>query len=68
MEDATNSEIHFISADSTDFYEYIVIADDSLDSVNIANIPSYVPYYISIIFALGIIAGLFFGWVSAWKQ
>lgn len=65
---ATDSEIHFISADSTEFYEYIVIADDALDTVNVSNIPSYIPYYISIIFALGIIAGLFFGWITSWKQ
>lgn len=65
---ASDSEIHFISADSTEFYEYIVIADDSLDTVNCANIPNYIPYYISIIFALGIIAGLFFGWITAWRQ
>ena len=64
---ATDSEIQFISQDSTDFYEYIVISDDSLDTVNVANIPSYVPYYISIIFAIGVLCGLFFGWVSSWK-
>lgn len=64
---ATDSEIQFISQDSTDFYEYIVIADDSLDTLNVANIPSYVPYYISIIFAIGVLCGLFFGWVSSWK-
>ena len=65
---STNSEIpHFLSADSTEFYEYIVIADDTLETVNVANIPSYVPYYLTIIFGLGVIAGLFFGWVSSWR-
>lgn len=58
----------FISQDSTDFYEYIQIADDSLETYNVANIPNYVPYFLGLIFALGIIAGLFWGWVSAWKQ
>lgn len=64
---ATDSEVHFISADSTEFYEYIVIADDGLDTINVANIPSYIPYYICIIVALGVISGLIFGYISSWK-
>lgn len=66
---ATDSEVHeFVNADSTEFYEYIVVADDSFDSVNVINQPSYIPYFISIIFAIGVLCGLFFGWVSSWKE
>lgn len=68
MSEATQSEIHLYSGDSSDFYEYIVIADDSLDTVNVANIPNYIPYYITIIFALGIVCGLIFGAISTWKD
>lgn len=64
----TTSEIHFNSGDSSDYYEYIVIADDGYDIVNVANIPNYVPYYISIIFAIGILSGLIFGWLSSWRR
>lgn len=66
---ATDSEIHqFVNGDSSDFYEFIVLADDSFDSVNVINQPNYVPYYISIIFAIGFLAGLFWGWISSWKE
>lgn len=68
MDVSTNSVIKFNDADSSEYYEYIVLADDSLDTVNVANIPSYIPYYITMIFGLGIIAGLIFGVISSWKQ
>lgn len=68
MDVATSSTVQFNSADSSEYYEYIVLADDSLDTVNVANIPSYIPYYITIIFGLGILCGLLFGVISAWKR
>ena len=71
---ATNSEIDeqfdygFVDYDSSEFYEYIIGYDDSFDSVNVVNQPNYIPYFITIIFAIGFLCGLFFGWVSAWKE
>lgn len=55
------------SVGSNPFYEYITIADPNLDSYNVMNIPNYVPYFLGIIFGIGILAGLFFAWVSSWK-
>lgn len=69
MENATTSQINtgLVSADSSDFYEYIQVVDDGYDSVNVINQPSYVPYYISLIFAVGILSGIIWGYISAWK-
>lgn len=75
----TNSEIEIVSdseqnsydyapADSNPFYEYISIADSNLESYNVVNIPNYVPYFLGLIFGIGVLAGLFFAWVSSWKQ
>ena len=58
---ATNSEIEehydygFVDSDSSEFYEYIVGYDDSFDSVNVVNQPNYIPYFITIIFAIGFV-------------
>lgn len=68
MDIASSSIVKFNSADSSEYYEYIVIADDSLETVNVANIPNYIPYYITIIFGIGILCGLIFGVISAWKH
>jgi len=62
------NEYYSVSADSDPFYEYIKIADPNLDSYNVVNLPNYVPYFLGLIFAIGILSGMFFAWVSAWKQ
>lgn len=66
--DSEQNEYDSVPADSNPFYEYITIADPNLESYNVVNIPNYVPYFLGIIFGIGILSGLFFSWVSAWKQ
>lgn len=53
--------------EGTEFYNYVSVPDNGIDSVNVANQVLYIEPFIVIIFALGVIAGLFFGWVSSWK-
>lgn len=66
--DTEQNSYDFVPADPNPFYEYISIADPNLESYNVVNLPNYVPYFLGIIFGIGILAGLFFSWVSAWKQ
>lgn len=68
VSDTEQNDHDFVPADSNPFYEYITIADPNLESYNVVNIPNYVPYFLGIIFGIGILSGLFFAWVSAWKQ
>ncbi len=70
VEENTQSEIDIsdYTLNTEDYYDYIQIADDTYDSVNVVNQPSYIPYYMCIIFALGIIGGLLFGYISSWKE
>lgn len=67
LPDEEQNSYDYSSSDSNPFYEYITIADPNLDSYNIVNIPNYVPYFLGIIFGIGVLAGLFFAWVSSWK-
>ena len=64
-EDQQQNDYSFQSADGNEFYEYIKIADPDLDTYNVSNIPNYVPYFLGIIFGIGILSGLFFAWVSS---
>ena len=71
IEDVSNTEQNsydYASVDSNSFYEYITIADPNLESYNVVNLPNYVPYFLGIIFGIGILSGLFFAWVSSWKN
>lgn len=72
MNVATNSEIFeenaFSPADGTELYNYITVPDNGVDTLNVGNQPSYCDAFIVIIFALGILSGLFFGWVSSWRN
>ena len=71
MNVASDSEIFedytFSTAEGTELYNYITVPDNGVDTLNVGNQPSYCDALIVIIFALGILSGLFFGWVSSWK-
>ena len=72
MNAATNSEIFeetsFAPSEGTELYQYIVVPDNGVDAFNVANQPSYCDALIVIIFGLGILCGLFFGWLSSWRN
>lgn len=71
MNVATDSEIleeyTFSPAEGTELYNYITVPDNGVDTINVGNQPLYCDAFIVIIFGLGILCGLFFGWVSSWK-
>lgn len=72
MNVASDSEIFeemaFSPAEGTELYNYITVPDNGVDAINVGNQPSYCDAFIVIIFGLGILCGLFFGWVSSWKM
>ena len=72
MNVATDSEIFeeyaFSPAEGTELYNYVVVPDNGVEAINVGNQPSYCGALIVIIFALGILSGLFFGWVSSWRN
>ena len=67
VSESEQSEYETVPADSNPFYEYVSV-NPNYDSYNVVNLPNYVPYFLGIIFGIGILSGLFFAWVSAWKQ
>lgn len=72
MNVASDSEIFeeyaFSPAEGTELYNYITVPDNGVDAINVANQASYCEAFIVIIFGLGILCGLFFGWVSSWRN
>lgn len=68
---ASDSEIEDISIDSldsTEIYSYVSVPDNGAETFNIANQVQYTESLMVLIFALGILSGLFFGWVSSWRN